>query len=301
MKINFKYSYFSFVLLYILIQLFFAIIYYKIYIHDNNNFFFFKEILNSQRNIKIEEFEKEKEKFKQENVRAYKNYLALTNDTILKEKYLNTELPYLKKVIKKIPDKYFTKTLINRAFNNNDTVISFNYDHWNFQKKYDNKNNNFPVNLVPLYDIKNFYINISSYTTSKPDNLIFSYNYFLDKRSYIFDKHSKSFWNFKKDLLSSLENQDELINFYFNTHTKDVISKYKNQIKEYKQLASATKDVWGFSDFIYFSVTVVGNGDITPNSTLCRLMVALQTIANLILTVVLADFILSKKNTIKKN
>jgi hypothetical protein len=60
-------------------------------------------------------------------------------------------------------------------------------------------------------------------------------------------------------------------------------------------LSTSTPDVWSYLDFLYFSIiaqTTVGFGDILPNSTLTRMVVAAQILIGYALLVVVLNVVL---------
>ncbi len=60
-------------------------------------------------------------------------------------------------------------------------------------------------------------------------------------------------------------------------------------------LSTATPDIWSYLDFVYFSIivqTTVGFGDILPNSTLVRMVVAAQIIISYALLVVVLNIVM---------
>lgn len=61
-------------------------------------------------------------------------------------------------------------------------------------------------------------------------------------------------------------------------------------------LSTSTPDVWSYLDFLYFSIiaqTTVGFGDILPNSTLTRMVVAAQILIGYALLVVVLNIVMS--------
>ena len=74
-----------------------------------------------------------------------------------------------------------------------------------------------------------------------------------------------------------------------------IASQLQSEEKRHASFATSTPDVWSYWDFIYFSIivqTTVGLGDILPNSTAVRVIVAGQILVGYAVLVVVLNIAL---------
>lgn len=89
------------------------------------------------------------------------------------------------------------------------------------------------------------------------------------------------------------QSDEEAIQAHLNS-APDRIRKARDELTA---LQSPEARIWSFWDFLYFSVvcqTTVGFGDILPNSTAVRLVVALQIVSGYAILVVLLNILLTR-------
>ncbi|WP_422350081.1 ion channel [Flagellimonas sp.] len=263
-------------ILFLLVQIVFSIIYYRLYKNDNRNFFFLKEILSTQ-------VSKVKQDLYQEILIIDKEYSNIRTDSTHLSQTIG-QVKLAEGLIENISFKELQENIFGSKLTNYQGAL---YD----MELIDplgrrgmappgKQGDQLLILKFECYDKRDF---------SKRFSLNIETDVLGRGSQFLIEQEQR------KILLKSLESYRKSKTTELKGELNKVLSTKNKKEKELRDVELENTDVWTYWDFLYFSFTKVSNSDILPNSSFTRVIVVFQILIEVFIVGFLISIVVIKR------